>query len=179
MIIRAAQARDLESCDTLDPSYDTDYVWQMETARGDGKISVGFRVTRLPRAMRVPLTLDEWSRGALHENFERGECFMVASDGDEISGFVDATLNPWEQIARVNHLIVRADRRRRGIASELLRAVLHWALVRDAASVMVAVSTKNYPASALFQTHGFSFCGYNDQYYSNRDIALFFALSLK
>jgi RimJ/RimL family protein N-acetyltransferase len=36
------------------------------------------------------------------------------------------------------------------------------------------MSSKNNSAIRLAQKLGFEFCGYNDQYYENKDIALFF-----
>ena len=53
MNIRPAQARDLDACLALDESFETEYVWQMDTTRSNGAMQVGFRTTRLPRAMRV------------------------------------------------------------------------------------------------------------------------------
>jgi RimJ/RimL family protein N-acetyltransferase len=41
------------------------------------------------------------------------------------------------------------------------------------------VQSKNVPAIRLAQKSGFEFCGYNDQYYLNKDVALFFAKVLK
>jgi hypothetical protein len=38
---------------------------------------------------------------------------------------------------------------------------------------------KNYPAICLAQKLGFDLCGYNDRYFANQDIALFFAKNLR
>jgi RimJ/RimL family protein N-acetyltransferase len=37
------------------------------------------------------------------------------------------------------------------------------------------LQSKNLPAIRLAQKFGYEFCGYNDQYYINQDVALFFA----
>ncbi len=176
MNIRPAQARDLEAILALDPSFETDYVWQMESTRVAGVNSIVFRVTRLPRTMRVACVAQPDS---LLEHFERGECFLVAEEEGAIRGFVDATTEPWKQLVWINQLTVSPDRRRRGIGSALLRNALSWAQDQSATTVMVEARTKNHPATALFQKHGFAFCGFNDHYYSNRDIAIFFALNLR
>jgi ribosomal protein S18 acetylase RimI-like enzyme len=39
------------------------------------------------------------------------------------------------------------------------------------------IQTKNHPAISFAQKHGFQFCGYNERYYPNGDIALFFSRS--
>jgi hypothetical protein len=36
------------------------------------------------------------------------------------------------------------------------------------------MQSKNHPAMMLAQKYGYEFCGYNDRYYSNQDIALVF-----
>jgi ribosomal protein S18 acetylase RimI-like enzyme len=175
MNIRPAQPRDLELCLSLDPSYETNYVWQMESNRAPGAIGVGFRVTRLPRTMRVP---GATARDVLLEHYEQGECFLVAEENNEIRGFLDATANVWKRIAWINYLTVAPERRRAGIGKALVRAMLDWAHTQSLDTVMVETQTKNYPASSLFQKQGFTFCGFNDHFYSNRDIAIFFALTL-
>jgi hypothetical protein len=40
------------------------------------------------------------------------------------------------------------------------------------------MQSKNYPAMMLAQKHGYEFCGYNDRYYPNQDIALVFGRSI-
>lgn len=176
MIIRKAQARDLEACLGLDEAFETDYVWQMESTRMNGSISVAFRTTRLPRAMRVPATLP---RDVIAEHYEKGECFLIADDRGRVCGYVDATEDPWERVGWVHRLTVAPDLRRHGVGTQLLQACLDWAREQHLRAVMVEAATKNFPASALFQKQGFVFCGYNDGYHANRDIALYFALSLR
>lgn len=176
MNIRPAQPRDLDFCLSLDPSYETDYVWQMETTRAPGAISVGFRVTRLPRTMRVSTTI---VRDILLEHFEQGECFLVAEERNEIRGYLDASMDMWKRVAWINHLTVAQQHRRSGVGGALVRATMDWTHAHNLDTVMVETQTKNYPASSLFQKHGFAFCGFNDHYYSSRDIAIFFALTLR
>ena len=40
------------------------------------------------------------------------------------------------------------------------------------------IANADYPAIRLLERQGFSFCGYNDRYYANQDIAIFFVLNL-
>ncbi len=176
MNIRSAQARDLEAILALDPSFETDYVWQMESSHQGNANATSFRVTRLPRTMRVVCPTET---EPLLDHFERGECFLVAEEEGAIRGFIDATEEPWKQLVWVNQLTVAPDRRRRGIGSALLQGALNWAHRQGASTVMAGAQTKNHPAASLFQKHGFTFCGFNDRYYSTRDIAIFFALSLR
>jgi len=43
---------------------------------------------------------------------------------------------------------------------------------------MTVVQSKNYPAIQFLTRHGFRFCGYNEQFYRNRDIGLYFVRGL-
>src|SRR5205823_1349070 len=111
MIIRPAQARDLAACLVLDESFETEYVWQMETARASDGIQLGFRTTRLPRAMRVPVN---GTRESLAEHFELGECFLVAEEYPRIAAYIDATVESSQHVAWIQALVVAPDMRRHG-----------------------------------------------------------------
>ncbi len=176
IVIRPAEPRDLEACLALDPSYGTEYVWQMETNRAPGVIQVGFRVTRLPRLMRVAVTPE---REILAEHFERGECFLVAEEGGIIRGFLDMLIDPWKRTGWIHQITVAPEQRRRGVASELLRGAMNWARDQSLNTLMIEMPTKNHPAAAFVQKHGFAFCGFNDRYYASRDIAIFFAITVR
>ena len=41
-------------------------------------------------------------------------------------------------------------------------------------TMMAVVQSKNFPAISFLQKHGFKFSGYNERYYRNQDIALYF-----
>lgn len=176
MIVRPAQIRDLDACLALDETFETEYVWQMETGRANGGIQLGFRTTRLPRPMRVNVNSP---RDFLTDHFEQGECVLVAEEYPRILGYIDMTMEQAQRVAWVQSLVVASDSRRQKIASHLLKAAMDWAREKKLRAVMAGISTKNYPASAFLQKHGFGFCGFNDQYYHNRDIALFFACTLR
>lgn len=176
MIIRPAQARDLDACLALDESYETEYVWQMENGRANGGIQLGFRTTRLPRSMRVAVNT---SPDTLAEHFELGECVLVAEEYPRVLGYADATVDAEQHVVWLDALVVAPDVRRNGIGTALLRQAMDWARQKKLRAMMVSVSTKNFPASAFLQQQGFAFCGFNDQYYHNHDIALFFACNLR
>lgn len=176
MNIRPAHARDLEACLALDETFETEYVWQMETGRADGALELRFRVTRLPRAMRV---MSNAPRDSILDHHEMGECFLVAEEPARVVGFIDATTDLDQQVGWIHYLIVANDLRRHGVGSELLRATMRWAREKKLRALIANHSTKNYPASTFLQKHGFTFCGFNDRYYHNRDIALFFACTLR
>jgi len=177
MIIRPADLSDLNACIAIDPSFQTDYVWQMEERDDGTDIFITFRPARLPRTMPVayPRGLDN-----LPEIWNRDGCFLVAETEDgEISGFLSMIVQDWHNSGWIQHLIVDQRYRRQGIGSALLGAAVQWAREQGLSRLVIEVQTKNYPAIRFCQKHGFAFCGFNDRYYANQDIALFFALSLR
>jgi GNAT superfamily N-acetyltransferase len=176
MIIRLAELIDLNQCYDLDGSYTTSYVWQMQARESERSIEVQFDTVRLPRPMKVayPRRHDE-----LLPNWRQRECFLVAADSSGQSiALLDMTTEAWLGVGWIRNLIVHRDYRRQGVATDLLRGARHWALDNELGKLMLEIQTKNYPAICFAQKHGFAFCGYNDRYYSNGDIAVFFSLNL-
>lgn len=173
--IRAAVPADLETCAALDHSTNTEYVWQMEHADLDGRLSVGFRIARLPRRMRV---LYPRGSNALKQSWDITACFLVAEIGHTVVGYVNMRDQKAYETGWIADLAVEKAHRRKGIATRLLSSARAWAREQDLRRLIVETSTKNFPAIAFLQNSGLAFCGYNDLYYPNHDIALFFGQSL-
>jgi len=98
VILRRAFPEELPICADIDAWTETDYVWQMEERSVGGELQIAFRQARLPRAMRVPYPrrLD-----LLEEDWERDECFLVATEGVEVLGFIDVRVQPWDSVGWV------------------------------------------------------------------------------
>jgi GNAT superfamily N-acetyltransferase len=172
MIVRRAFQEDLAACAGLDATVETDHVWQMDERSEGSELQITFRQARLPRPMRVsyPQTM-----ALLEEEWERDECFLVASQGAIILGFVDVRVEPWNEIGWVHHLVVSRPYRRRGIGARLIQSAADWARRLGLRQLMLQVSTKNYPGLVFCQRLGGAFCGYNDRLCASQDIALFFS----
>jgi RimJ/RimL family protein N-acetyltransferase len=76
-------------------------------------------------------------------------------------------------------LAVNRDDRCKGIASGMVLAAQEWALQRNLRRLNISIQSKNFPAVRMALKIGYEFCGYQDHYYSNRDIALFFTRYLR
>lgn len=178
MTIRPAELEDLEACLALDHSYLTEYVWQMDVQEGNDKVVVTFRTTRLPRLVHVEYPRD---REALLADWHHRDSFLVATakNDAQIVGYLTMAAQDWHKTGWVADLVVAPEHRRQGIASQLLQAGAKWAHKAGLRRLIVETQTKNYPAIRFLERQGFSFCGYNDHYYSNQDIALFFTLNLR
>jgi len=175
MRIRPADLHDLSPCFSLDASYETDHVWQLDHREEESGIVVQFRLVRLPRTMVVAYP----PRGdSLLAHWERGECVYVAAEGRDVKGYIEVIAQPDQGLAWVQNFIVDKPQRRQGLGTSLASAAVQWAQVRGLERLMIPVQSKNYPAIRFCQKLGFEFCGYNDRYFANRDIALFFGRNL-
>jgi ribosomal protein S18 acetylase RimI-like enzyme len=172
MEIRLARAADLDDCIVLDCSYETEYVWQVQTHVEGERIEATFQRTRLPR----PVTVNTPPEArVLRQDWERQECFLVADHGAQVLGYIDMTVSDSQQVGWISNIVVGRAFRRHGIGKTLLRSARMWAEQIDLRVIIGETQPKNYPLVHLYQQMGFRFCGYNEQHYTNEDIALLFA----
>jgi GNAT superfamily N-acetyltransferase len=170
-IIRAATAADLPRCLSFDPSFETEYVWQMDSRLQEGQINVSFRTVRLPRLMKVAYPRDTKQ---LNTGWDACDAMLVADDNRTVVGYAALAKRGAQSTAWVQDLIMSKPARRQGVGSALLTGVARWAREEKLAWIMIEMQTKNYPAIQFCQKHGFTFCGYNDHFFANQDIAIFF-----
>jgi GNAT superfamily N-acetyltransferase len=183
MTIRPAELEDLEACLSLDHSYFTEYVWQMDVQEEKDGVMVHFRTVRLPRTVHVQYPRD---RKAQLTSWHRRDCFLVAvadekgpqAESATVVGYLTLGESEWHKTAWVADLVIAPENRRKGLATQLLRAAALWARKAGLYRLIVETQTKNYPAIRFLERNGFSFCGYNDRYYANQDIGLFFSVDL-
>jgi GNAT superfamily N-acetyltransferase len=76
-------------------------------------------------------------------------------------------------------LLVSQAYRRRKIGSRLLNVARNWARQHQLIRLTAELQTMNYPGILFCQRAGLSFCGFNDHYFPNQDIAVFFSESLR
>ncbi len=174
--IRHAVVTDIPKLLELEHSFLTSYVWQMDRSFEKGQWLINFREVRLPRQIKVdyPVPSD-----ILGSELTQRSGLLVASINNEPVGYVGIKAAPVTGTAWVMDLVVKYDMRRKGIASALVLAAQDWASSRNLLRMILEMQSKNFPAIHLALKMGFEFCGYNDQYYVTRDIALFFARFLR
>jgi len=174
--IRPANASDILRLMALDHSCTSDYVWQLELRRESGQVSASFREVRLPRSIevkypRIPSSLaDEWAHR---------DVVLVAMDEGVPIGYMCAVVEQASAIGWVTDVVVAPTQRRKGAASALLTALQTWAVERGVRRLILEMQSKNQAYIRLAQKFGYEFCGYNDQYYSTQDVALFFGRAIK
>jgi len=174
--IRPANSSDLPRLMGLDHTSSSEYVWQLELRSEVKQVTANFHEVRLPRSITVPyprnpsVLMDEWIKRDL---------VLVALKGESLAGYASVVEDRASSIVRVMDLVVGAQVRRQGAASALLAGIQTWALERSVRRVVLETQSKNHPFIRLAQKFGYEFCGYNDQYYPNQDVALFFGRALK
>lgn len=174
--IRPATANDLPRLMALDHSCSSDYVWQLELRREPSQMTASFREVRLPRSVEVKYPRDPL---ALADEWTKRDAVYVALKGAEPVGYICLTEEHASAIAWATDLVVAPIHRRLGAGSALLEAGQAWAAARGVKRLVLEVISKNQAGIRLAHKFGYEFCGYNDQYYPNQDVALFFGRALK
>lgn len=179
MHVRFATSHDILACLRLDVSFDTRRVWQLDLRESREQISALLRTTTLPRELRLEYPAPG---NALLMHWQRGYCVLVAEDveGDgSIVGYADIGPEPDVQTAWLWHLVVDRHRRGQGAGAALLRAAMQWSSDHQLHRFMAPLQTQNDPGVRFLQRHGFAFCGFNDRYFDNGSVALFFGRELR
>lgn len=174
--IRPAAEADILTIANFEHSYKSNYVWQMDYSRSEGQLVSSFREIRLPR----PVTVEyPHSAQALLTDWSTRTALLVGSlDGTPV-GYISVSDRIAPTTAWVTDLVVAPAIRRHGVGTALLFAARDWAQQRRNRRMVLETQSKNYPAICLAQKLGWEFCGYNDHYYSNQDIAIFFGQFLR
>jgi ribosomal protein S18 acetylase RimI-like enzyme len=176
--IRPAVTDDIPKLIKLDHNYETSYVWRMEIQGSEdgGQFITNFHRVKLPRVMRV---IYPRSPKSLVNDWTQRAGLLVASLAGESIAYTSLSLDLTLHITWMTDLIVESALRRKGIGSALLMAALEWGANHASRYLVLEMQPKNYPAFKLVQKFGFEYCGYNDRYFANQDIGIFFAKSLQ
>lgn len=84
---------------------------------------------------------------------------LIADLDGRPAGLVSGTLPDRDGTAELHSMWVAPFARGRGVADELIRAVLRWAAEHRAGRVSLQVMPGNRPAIALYERHGFADTG--------------------
>lgn len=174
--IRPALSTDFDELIKINLSNRTEYVWQMDRTFEEGQITIGFREVRLPRAIHVELPR---TANSLHKAAEQSSGTLVGVLKGTPVAFINLDDSLVPNGVWIKDLAVLEQYRRQGIGSALLLAAQEWAVQRRLRKVILETQSKNYPAIRMAVKMGFELSGYNDQYYANQDIALFFSRLLR
>jgi GNAT superfamily N-acetyltransferase len=170
--IRPAISTDIPKMISLDHDYATDHVWQMTLDFSEIQNQVTFREVRLPREVHVNYPRNPQ---ALLEDWTKKDLLMLAEEGDFLLGYLSIQLGLAPACAWVENLVVDLEHRRKGIGAALITAARNWCGKKSLHRLTLEMQPKNHPAIQFAYQQGFEFSGYNDQYYHNQEIAIFFS----
>ncbi|MEE8356494.1 MAG: GNAT family N-acetyltransferase [Anaerolineales bacterium] len=170
--IRPANSTDIPKMVSVDHNYATGHVWQMTLDLTDIQTQVSFREVRLPREVHVNYPritrklVDDWTKRDL---------LLLAEEDEIVRGYISVRLGLAPASAWVDDLAVDRIIRRNGIGSALVLAAQDWCGKKGIHRLTLEMQPKNYPAIQFAYKLGFEFSGYNDQYYRDQEIAIFFS----
>jgi len=115
------------------------------------------------------LAIEQQSPGAAHWTREQynklvgSGVVLVAEEAGQLCGFVcaRAVAGEWE----IENVVVAAEFLRRGIANELMRALIQRAKNEVASAILLEVRESNLAARGLYEKHGFREVGCRRVYY--------------
>ena len=139
-------------------------------------MNASFREVRLPRSISIEYPHNPF---ALADDWVRKSMMYTGLVGQDPVGYISLLERGAASVVWVTDLVVNMAYRRQGVANALLAAAQDWATNRSHRRLILEMQSKNLPAIRLAQKFGYEFCGYNDHYYINQDVALFFAKALK
>jgi len=169
--IRKGVRPDLEVLKNFDHVIKTSHVWQMQQSENNGEVITRFIQTQLPREMRV---IYPHSPEMLETKWGEFSSILVGCIDQVPVGYItiDSYFSP--DLVWIKDLVVDQIWRRKGIASQLIEESVSWAKERNFNRMVLEMSSKNFPAISMAKKLKFEYSGFNDNYFTNRDIALFF-----
>jgi len=172
ILVRPAVSPDVEHLSKLDHNLRTNRVWQMHQQSEKDAIQTTFKESTLPRAMRL---IYPHSPDTLIKRWKSYSILLVGCVDSKPISYISLDTFSAPTLAWVKDLVVDLIWRRKGIASTLLKAAGDWGVERGFHQLLLECSSKNYPGIMLSKKSGFEFSGFNDQYFMNNDIAIFFS----
>jgi len=177
LIIRDGINSDIPRCCELDSNFRTEHVWQMTVRSDSDEITITLRKQRLPRPMDSEHEIDP---KRLDHVLNQKQCFIVLEESTQntLLGFISMRIDAAYQLAYIHDIVIDMPYRRQSLGTRLIHVARLWAEEQDVKQLILEVPTINYPAIEFAKSQGFVYCGFNDQYLPNQEIALFYGLSL-
>jgi GNAT superfamily N-acetyltransferase len=178
-LIRDGLETDIPACLAVDHTFSTEFVWQVQVERDDPHYyQMTFRTERLPRTLDATYAASEQR---MRQCLPDSGCFLVAveREQDQVMGYCVMSTSPVHRLALLHDLVIDRTYRRNRIGSKLLAIARRWGREQGLARLLVELQTRNYPAIQFCQASGLAFCGYNERYLDQQELAIFFGQSLR
>lgn len=175
LYFRPASVDDFEECLTIDHSYETRQIWQLNVMERDRTKQIRLQTVKLPQETAVSYP---YAGKELVQRWCACEWFMVGETNGRLHAYITAAMEKLTPTAWIFDMVVAPGYRKQRYGSHMVALAEDWARRQRAQQLIVAISTKNDPAMSFFRKSGFSFCGYNETSYRTKDISLFFSVNL-
>ena len=160
----------------IDLSFDSDYVWKTQMLEGLDSFESSFQRIRLPKTIHV--SFQAYTTANLESLIMQREILSVRYE-EHVIGYIRL-----EQDEAVNRLILKTggimpEYRNKGVGAVLLDRIMEIARHNNIRSLVAMVQAKNDPAIRFLLAHGFVFCGYQEFFFRNMEIGLFFSKNVR
>ena len=119
-----------------------------------------------------------WSRSVFESELDQvrdgSRRYLVARRGRQVVGYAGVWIvpDPDGDQAHVTNVVVDAEARRQGVATELLVALAHEIIERGCVAWTLEVRASSEGAQALYRRFGFAPAGVRKNYYDNSEDAI-------
>ncbi|MCD6356327.1 MAG: GNAT family N-acetyltransferase [Anaerolineaceae bacterium] len=172
ILIRSAVSPDIDLLSGFNHTVKTTSVWQMYRRVEENEIRTDFKEIILPREMRI---IYPRSPKTLLQRWKEYSTILVGCIDNVPVSYITISTFFAPEMVWIKDLVVDKMWRRQDIGTTLIKAAIEWAKARNYYRMTVEMSSKNYPAICLVKKLKFEFSGFNDNYFTNNDLALFFA----
>lgn len=170
--IRPILSPDIERLINLDHQILTSSVWQMSQSVDANGIHTSFIEVNLPREMKLTYPRSPDSLELIWKDFS----LILVGCVDEVPvGYITLNTSFSPDVIWIKDLVVDGLWRRKRIGTALYLFACEWGKKRNYKRTNLEMSSKNFPGIKLAGKLGFEYCGFNDSYFRNNDIAVFFS----
>ncbi len=160
----------------IDLGFESNYVWKSQIDDDLDAYTIVLQKIKLPKTIHVPFQAGDET--ALENMVKRNEVF-VARYEKQVIGFVHLDRDLVNNRIEIKTGGVKPEYRRKGIGTAILNGIQEMARQNEIARIVMTVQAKNDPAIRFLMSKGYQFCGYQEFFFPNLEIALFFSKNIR
>lgn len=156
--------------------FESEFVFKARIEEGLEEITAEFQKVRLPKRDRIAF---QSVAPEVLEAYVRRNDVLVATIDNRIVGYLCLDADAGLSCLRLCQGGVQPDQRRKGVGSALAASAEMIAKKRGLRRITVAIQAKNEPAIAFIRKQGYVPGGYEEFYFPNLEIALFYSKMIR
>lgn len=174
--IGAATIEEYPQISAMNLSFESNYVWKTQMLESLDMFESSFQRIRLPKTIQV--SFQAYCPGNLEALIHRREILSVRYE-NKVIGYARL-----EQDETVNRLVLKTggimpEYRNKGVGGVLLERITNIARHNNIPSIVCMLQAKNDPAIRFLLARGFVFSGYQEFFFQNMEIGLFFSKNVR